>query len=128
MVQALGQANARFYAAFRAGDPKAMEAIWSDEDDIACLHPGVAPLIGRAAVISSWSAILVGQVDIAFKIHHAAFIGEHAGLVTGVEILAETELAASNLFRLEDGVWRMVLHQGGTLAPETAVPEGAVVH
>jgi len=128
LVQALGAANARFYDAFRKGDLQAMRAVWSDGDDIACLHPGVQPLVGRRPVLQSWAAILVGPADISFRAHHAAFVGDQGGVVTGIEVLAETELAATNLFRLEDGVWRMVLHQGGALARQSGVPEGAVVH
>ncbi|MEQ9813068.1 MAG: nuclear transport factor 2 family protein [Azospirillaceae bacterium] len=128
LAQALGAANASFYDAFRKGDLRAMRAVWSERDDIACLHPGVAPLIGRRSVLQSWASILEGPAGITFRASHAAFIGDRGGVVTGVEILAETELAATNLFRLEDGVWRMVVHQGGAIARQSGVPEGAVVH
>ncbi|HSO41257.1 MAG TPA: nuclear transport factor 2 family protein, partial [Rhodospirillales bacterium] len=51
-------ANEAFYAAFTGRDLEAMEKVWSQRDNITCIHPGWTPLIGREAVMESWRAIL----------------------------------------------------------------------
>src|SRR5436189_231886 len=51
-------ANESFYRAFAARDAAAMEALWATDLPVACIHPGWAPLTGRAAVMQSWRNIL----------------------------------------------------------------------
>lgn len=42
--------EAQFYEALHQGDIDKLMAVWSDEDDIACAHPGGARVHGHAAV------------------------------------------------------------------------------
>ena len=56
--QAALDTHQAFYTAFAARDMAAMERIWAHEARVCCIHPGWAPLIGRAPVIESWAAIL----------------------------------------------------------------------
>ena len=51
-------ANEAFYQAFAERDMGEMEAIWSEQAPVACIHPGWHPLAGREAVLESWRAIL----------------------------------------------------------------------
>ena len=51
-------AEAAFYHAFANCDIKAMESVWA-KDDAVCIHPGASVLVGYAAVIRSWSGILL---------------------------------------------------------------------
>lgn len=56
--QAILFSNEAFYQAFAERDMDAMDAIWADDDAVACIHPGWQPLEGREAVLESWRAIL----------------------------------------------------------------------
>ena len=38
--------EAQFYEALQHGDIDRLMAVWSDDDDIACVHPGGARLSG----------------------------------------------------------------------------------
>lgn len=118
-------ANQAFYDAFNARDVEAMEALWSRDSPVACIHPGWLPLTERAAVIEAWRAILANPHTPPIICEQPAvlFWGELA-LVLCVERLGEAALAASNLFRLEEGIWRLVHHQAGPAAdqPEEAGP------
>ena len=53
-------AEAAFYAAFAATDLDAMDRVWHEGDDTACIHPGGALLLGKPAVMQSWAEILGG--------------------------------------------------------------------
>ncbi len=110
-------ANQAFYDAFNARDLAAMEALWSRRSPVACIHPGWAPLTGHRQVMQAFGAILANEAtpEIACLSPEALLWGEVA-LVVCVERLGEAALAASNLFRLEEGVWRMVHHQAGPAA------------
>lgn len=53
-------AEAAFYGAFAATDPAAMARVWQEGETTACVHPGGALLVGKAAVMQSWMEILTG--------------------------------------------------------------------
>jgi ketosteroid isomerase-like protein len=46
-----------FYDAISRADIDALMALWADEEDIICIHPGAPRLIGHAAIRASWEAI-----------------------------------------------------------------------
>jgi ketosteroid isomerase-like protein len=109
-------ANRAFYTAFQRRDISSMEHIWSEEHPASCVHPGWAPLLGRQAVMASWRAIF-GSPDpprVEMTDAHAVVIGT-AAFVTCIEHLAGATIAATNVFALEQGRWRMVHHHGGPM-------------
>ena len=52
--QALEQA---FYAAISCGDLDALMALWAKQDDIVCIHPGAARLVGAPAIRASFAEL-----------------------------------------------------------------------
>ncbi len=105
-------ANDAFYAAFAGRDPDAMDAVWSEREPVLCVHPGWPPLDGRDEVLSSWRRILSGPSPPKIRCvgPSARLLTDELAVVLCFEVLEQGTLAASNLFRLENGVWRMVHH------------------
>ena len=50
--------EAAFYDALQQGDLERLMACWADEDEIVCLHPGGARLVGPAAIRAAYTAML----------------------------------------------------------------------
>src|SRR3546814_2090550 len=73
-------ANEAFYRAFVDRDLAAMEAVWSREAQVSCIHPGWAPLFGRDEVMTSWAAIVSapGAPDISCRGARAQVYGATA--------------------------------------------------
>ncbi|MEO1193527.1 MAG: nuclear transport factor 2 family protein [Pseudomonadota bacterium] len=116
-------ANEAFYAAFAAGDLEAMTAVWSDAEPLFCLHPGWPLLAGRAAILESWSGILAADVSAMRMEAPSAWLQGEVGVVLCREVLGPSVLAATNLFRLEAGQWRLFHHHAGaTRAVPSAGP------
>jgi len=114
-------ANQAFYDAFNARDFDAMEALWSRSGAVACIHPGWAPLTERDAVMQSWRAILGNPQTPEIRCQDPQVVlWDEMALVVCFERLGDAVLAASNLFRLEEGIWRLVHHQAG---PAAEAPE-----
>jgi ketosteroid isomerase-like protein len=112
-------ANRSFYEAFTGRDAEAMERLWAREHAVACTHPGRAALHGRDAVLSSWRAI-VGSPDaptVRFTAA-AAVVLDDAAFVTCVEQVGDSRTAATNVFVLEQGEWKMVHHHAGLMPPD----------
>lgn len=117
-------ANQAFYDAFAGRDVAAMEALWSRESPVACIHPGWNPLTDRDEIIAAWTAILRNPEapDVRLEGAVAMMLGDTA-MVICHERVSGSLLACTNLFRLEQGVWRMVLHQAGPVGEEPPARE-----
>lgn len=114
-------ANEAFYRAFADGDARAMDALWSADAPVSCIHPGWGAIESRQEVIASWSAILGdgGASEIRCRDARAQIHGDIA-VVICFEIFGTSRLIATNIFRREGSVWKMVHHQAG---PTSAAPD-----
>ncbi len=109
-------ANAAFYAAITARDRDAMARLWAGDDRVSCIHPGWTAIVGRAAVLASWTNIFAGPSPPEIRCQHpqAIIVGIEARILC-VERIGVNALAATNLFRLIDGVWRLVHHHASEI-------------
>lgn len=111
--------NASFYRAFTEGDLASMQALWASEAPLSCLHPGMPALSGRQKVLESWARILERPPAAPMTCAEARvqLLGETA-LVLCYEGSGDnpSHLAATNVFVLEGGTWRLVHHHAGPLS------------
>jgi ketosteroid isomerase-like protein len=47
----------QFYEALQRGDIERLMAVWSDDEEITCVHPGGPRVVGAAAIRSAFEAI-----------------------------------------------------------------------
>lgn len=119
------EANAAFYRAFTRGDVAAMRELWAEEAELLCFHPGGALLRGRAEVLGAWAQILSGSSPLDMRCHDASVeVHGVVGVVTCYEGNGSQapHLAATNVFVLEGGRWRMMHHHAGPLAVAPRAP------
>lgn len=135
MNQAILAANAAFYEAFLAGDLERMAAVWADEEDISCIHPGWPAIIGRSAVIGSWRDILQSRnrPKITCEAPYPIVSGQN-GRVLCVELIGSAAFAASNHFKHVNGLWQLVHHHSSPIArtfaqsPDEAEGQSGQIH
>jgi SnoaL-like domain len=114
-------ANAAFYAAFSNHDIDSMSELWA-QGDVSCIHPGWLVIVGHDAVISSYRDIFRNpRQEPIVTTHETPLISGVDGRVFCVESVGPAMLAATNWFRLVDGMWRLIHHQASQLvvAPPT---------
>ena len=107
-------ANSEFYQAFHDCNSDRMNEIWSRREDITVIHPGHPLLQGRDNVLTSWRQILSSIQS--FDIHCCnamAFVNDSVAYVICNETLPGNTLIATNIFILEDSLWRLLHHQAG---------------
>src|SRR5580700_9969179 len=125
---AIVRANASFYRAFTLGSYEAMADLWARSAPVACVHPGSPALSGRESVLESWRMILREPPTLGMRCDRAVvhLLGETA-VVTCYEGNGDhpAHLAATNVFVLEGGSWRMVHHHAGPLS--RAIPKASPV-
>ncbi len=107
-----------FYRAIQNGDIETMKAVWAEDDNISCIHPGGQRLDGRAAVRQSWEQIFEHSRDMQFRLTDLSHfydqnlavhvLYEHIRL--GPDGNFQPPVIATNVYRLTDNGWRMLLH------------------
>ncbi|GAC1420964.1 MAG: nuclear transport factor 2 family protein [Burkholderiaceae bacterium] len=124
-------AEIAFYDAIARGDLEGLMALWADDDEIICVHPGAPRLVGHAAIRASWEAIFArGGVRISVRERHLLqttmtathnVIEEIANLDEGQD---ERHVLATNVFLKTPAGWRILLHHA-SVAPGPAPGNGA---
>lgn len=111
------EAQAAFYTAFVKRDLNAMMAVWAEDDSIACVHPLSVLIVGRQAVRESWESIFRNSPEMQFMINESSQTANDGLAIHVVEehIRApntppSAPVYATNVYRLTDNGWRMVLH------------------
>jgi ketosteroid isomerase-like protein len=116
--------NQAFYEAFSDHDIGAMDAIWSRQGPISCVHPGWGALAGREAVMESWAAILssADAPEIICRSPSVFVFGNFAYVIC-YEQLDSRFLIATNIFAREGASWRLIHHQAGVAPRPRTSPE-----
>lgn len=125
-------AEEAFYRAFEAGDIEAMQAVWAAGDEVACVHPGGKRLDGSEAVLKSWEQIFASGDRLRFRLLDRRRV-ESGGLavhnlVEEITVVGDDapsgRVIATNVYRLEEDGWRMILHHAAPLPRlELAAPD-----
>ena len=118
-VEAVREANQRFYRAFESLAIDEMERLWVRGEHVACIHPGWQRLCGWEAVRESWDAIFRDTAEMRFTITdvHVEVRGDLAWVLCTENILSETRgnlavtaILATNVFERHGAAWLMVHH------------------
>ena len=122
-----------FYQAFEARDIDAMMMAWADDEDIVCVHPGGARMVGFEAVRSAWEQLFAGDSKLSFRLDQVVVL-ETVGLAmqSAIEHVATADgtvrgaAVATNVFLRTPMGWRMVCHHASPVAtvamPATSGP------
>ncbi len=107
------KANADFYAAFTAGDCERVVSLLADRSEITVMHPGWPIVRGRVAVTRTWQDVSAQPPPVQLHDVHACAAGPGVVLVTCIEDVGGTLLAATNVWIADRGGWRLLHHQAG---------------
>ena len=119
-------AEAQFYDALRDGDVERVMAVWADDDEIVCVHPGGARLVGPQAVRAAFEAIFAnGHIAVHaehVKQVHAMGCAVHSVLeridVVTVDGPQTGWIVATNVYVKTGQGWRMVAHHASPGTPD----------
>ncbi|MFO1266184.1 MAG: SgcJ/EcaC family oxidoreductase [Rubrivivax sp.] len=113
------EVEAEFYEAMQAADLERMMALWADDDDVVCVHPGGARVVGPAAIRASFGAIFANGAVPAVpeqvrRLHWLSAAMHH--LVERVEVVLEggrresAWVLVTNVYVKTPLGWRMAAH------------------
>jgi len=122
------EAEQAFYEAFQRADLDAMMAVWAEDDEVYCVHPGGPRLTGLEHIRESFRQMFASGATMRFQVKgvqqmrggllavHSVY--EHIVLIG--ERRPANAVVATNVYTNVGGGWRMVAHHASPVAsPET---------
>ena len=129
----------QFYEALREADLAKLMAVWAEEEEVVCVHPGGPRMVGAAAVRAAFEALfsngpIVVQPENVRRMHTLSAavhsVNERLELVTA-EGRRTGWVSATNVFIKTTLGWRLVAHHaspGTPHEPVEVIETPAVLH
>ena len=107
-----------FYEALERCDLEAMMAVWSEDEDIVCVHPAGQRLAGQAQVREVWRQMFAGGPNMRVRITRQAVIAGvmlevhsvHENITVAGEQRPRPPMVATNVYLRTAAGWRMIVH------------------
>jgi len=118
--------EAQFYEALQRGDIERLMAVWSDDEEIVCVHPGGPRLVGAPAIRASFEAIFSNGAIRAQPQKVRRVLGLSSAVhnvLERVEVLGNDGpqsawVIATNVYLKGALGWRMVAHHASPGTPQ----------
>ena len=123
--------EAQFYEALQQADLDKLMAVWSDDDDVACVHPGGPRVIGHAAIRASFEVIFANGA-IPLQLHGVRRVLALGSAVHHVveRITLQTEQGTQSAWVMSTNVylktaqgWRLLVHHASPGNEQARTPE-----
>jgi len=123
-----------FYEALERADLEGMMAVWSEDEEIVCVHPAGQRLAGQEQVREAWRQMFAGgpgmRVQVAQQVAVTGMMvavhSVHENITVTGEPRARPPMVATNVYLRTPAGWRMIVHHAspapGEAAAETAPP------
>jgi len=108
--------EAQFYEALQHADLDHLMALWADDEEVACVHPGGPRIVGLAAIRAAFEAVFQRG---AVGVHPERVRRLHSGdcaihhVLERVQLQGQAQQAwviATNVYLKTALGWRLVLH------------------
>ena len=126
-------AEAAFYEALERCDLDSMMAVWAEDEDVTCVHPGGPRLVGYAMIRDAWQHIFANgsrmrirlsqQTSVSTPFAMVSTLLEHFSTLDDKQLSAP--VAASNVYVRGALGWRMVAHHASPVPPNSLADEPA---
>ena len=121
------------------GDIESLMAVWSDDDDIVCVHPGGPRVVGPAAIRAASEAIFAnGAIEARpDKVRRLQTLGSAVhSVLERVDVLTDEGpqtawVVATNVYVKTAQGWRMAAHHASPGSPhevQDIVEAGSTIH
>ncbi len=123
-------AEAAFYEALERADLELMMAVWSEDEEILCVHPVGVRLSGQDQVRESWRQIFAGGARARVHLSQQVAID---GPIVAVHSVQENfsvpgeqrslqSVVATNVYLRTAAGWRMIVHHGSPAPGQAEAP------
>jgi len=132
-----------FYEALERADLAGMMAVWSEDEEIVCVHPAGQRLAGQAQVRDAWRRMFAdGQglrIQVAQRVAVTGMMvavhSVHESIAVPGEPRARPPVIATNVYLRTPAGWRMIVHHAspapgepGAAAESAGPPSPKILH
>ena len=110
--------EAAFYEALEKADLESMMAVWSDDEEIVCVHPGGPRIAGHAAIRETWRQMFQGGPRLTVHVGQVLVLNSmmmaihsvHEFIAARGEARPQAPVVATNVYTRTGNGWKMVTH------------------
>jgi ketosteroid isomerase-like protein len=125
-------AEAAFYEALERADLEAMMAVWAEDEEIVCIHPGGPRLTGYEQVRESWAQMFKARPRLQVHLSNQVYVqgmmlsihSVHENIAVAGEPKARPPMVATNVYLRTGSGWRLLVHHASPV-PAAAPPPAA---
>jgi ketosteroid isomerase-like protein len=128
--------EAAFYEALERCDIEGMMAVWAEDEEVVCVHPGGPRLVGYATIREAWQRIFAGGGKLRVRLSQQTTVSTPFAMIsTLLEHIATLDddklsapVAATNIYVRGALGWRMVAHHASPVPPNSIAEAPRILH
>jgi ketosteroid isomerase-like protein len=128
--------EAAFYEALERSDIDAMMAVWAEDEEVVCVHPGGPRLIGYTVIREAWQHVFANGRKLRVRLSQQTAVTTPFAMVsTLLEHIATLDeenvsapVAATNVYVRGALGWRMVAHHASPVPPNSVGEASRILH
>ena len=128
--------EAAFYEALERSDIDAMMAVWAEDEEVVCVHPGGPRLVGYAMIREAWQRIFDNGRKLQVRLSQQKTVTTPFAVVSALlEHIVSLDdgklsapVAATNIYVRGALGWRMVAHHASPVPPSSVGEEPRILH
>jgi len=125
-----------FYEALERADLDAMMAVWAEDEEVVCVHPGGPRITGYAAVREVWRRMFEAGSRLRIRLSEPTMVQNPFTAIQTVReqisVVGDEELRApviaTNVYVRGALGWRLVLHHASPAPPAPASENPKTLH
>ncbi len=125
-----------FYEAIERADLEAMMQVWSEDEEIVCIHPGGPRLAGFDTVREAWRRIFNGNPRLRVQVTMLSAITNPFSAVHSLieyfglkdDMSQQAPVVATNVYVRGPTGWRMVVHHASPAPPDSVIESPKILH
>jgi len=128
--------EAAFYEALEHCDIDAMMTVWAEDEEVVCVQPGGARLVGYAMIREAWQRVFANGRKLRVRLSQQTAVTTPFAMVSTVlehiSTLDDDNLsapvAATNVYVRGALGWRMAAHHASPVPPNSVGEEPRILH
>ncbi len=128
--------EAAFYEALERSDIDTMMAVWAEDEEVVCVHPGGPRLTGYTMIREAWQRIFANGRKLQVRLSQQKTVTTPFAVVnTLLEHVTSpddgnlsTPVAATNIYVRGPLGWRMVAHHASPVPPDSVGEDPRILH
>ena len=128
--------EAAFYEALERCDIEAMMAVWAEDEEVVCVHPGGARLVGYTPIREAWQRVFANGRKLRVRLSQQTAVTTPFAMVsTLLQHIANHDdeslsapVAATNVYVRGALGWRLVAHHASPVPPDSIGEASRILH